>query len=276
MAVSRCVYHWLLSSFCCWVLTDQKWSFVINFLLANEGTIRAQPSPAQPSPAQPASPATMHKLYSQVSNTKYVTQREGTRCRNLLDYSILPFCLSWRHFIMNRHSNWLPPPKFWCMSTKINDHDTNIIHSSKYQCHNRGRLVLNVAIIETLHCFPAVRRWWLWRGWRYVNSIRVPHINYPPVLTALVKFDRKLIKIWQNMSHRSYLQTMESVMQSGIRRLDPGPGTAQVKHVSRRQKQSNKTVLGLFLFSLILPSTFLLSLPWPPVQPKNFGNPESS
>ena len=65
-------------------------------------------------------------------------------------------------------------------------------------------------------------------------------------------------------------------MQSGIRRLDPGPGTAQVKHVSRRQKQSNKTVLGLFLFSLILPSTFLLSLPWPPVQPKNFGNPESS
>ena len=56
-------------------------------------------------------------------------------------------------------------------------------------------LVLNVAIIETLHCFHAVRRWWLWRGWRYVNSIRVPHINYPPVLTALVKFDRKLIKI---------------------------------------------------------------------------------
>ena len=55
-------------------------------------------------------------------------------------------------------------------------------------------------------------------------------------------------------------------MQSGIRRLDPGPGTAQVKHVSRRQKQSNKTVLGLFLFSLILPSAFLLS----------FGSNESS
>ena len=141
MAVSRCVYHWLLSSFCCWVLTDQKWSFVINFLLANEGTIRAQPSPAQPSPA------TMHKLYSHVSNTKYVTQREGTRCRNLLDYSILTF--------------WLPPPKFWCVSTKINDHDTNIMHSSQYQCHNWGRLVLNVEIIETLHCFHAVRRWWL-------------------------------------------------------------------------------------------------------------------
>ena len=59
--------------------------------------------------------------------------------------------------------------------------------------------------------------------------------------------------------------------------LDPGPGPAQVKHVSRRQKQSNKTVLGLlFLFSSILPSAFLISLPWPPVQPKNFGNHEST
>ena len=56
--------------------------------------------------------------------------------------------------------------------------------------------------------------------WRYVNSIRVPHINYRPVLTALVKFDRKLIKIWQNMSHWSYLHRMESVMQSGWT-LDP-------------------------------------------------------
>ena len=64
-------------------------------------------------------------------------------------------------------------------------------------------------------------------------------------------------------------------MQSGIRRLNPGPGTAQVKHVSRRQKQSNKTVLGLFLFSSILQSSaFLPSQPLPPNQPKNFGNHE--
>ena len=28
----------------------------------------------------------------------YVRQSEGTTCRNLLDYSILPFCLSLRHY----------------------------------------------------------------------------------------------------------------------------------------------------------------------------------
>ena len=144
---------------------------------------------------------------------------------------------------MNRHSN--------CLQQNIDA----CPQRSMSQLRNAGAERGNVAIIETLFsCCQAL----VAGGWRYVNSIRVPHINYPPVLTALVKFDRKLIKIWQNMSHRSYLQTMESVMQSGIRRLDPGPGTAQVKHVSRRQKQSNKTVLGLFLFSSILQSSAFL------------------
>ena len=108
----------------CWLIRNGVLSLIF-FLPMREPSV---PNPAQPSPAQPspASPATMHKLYSQVSNTKYVTQREGTRCRNLLDYSILPFLL--------------PPPKFWCVSTKINDHDTNIMHSSQYQCHNWGTL----------------------------------------------------------------------------------------------------------------------------------------
>ena len=73
----------------CWLIRNGVLSLIF-FLPMRE--------PSVPCPAQPASPATIHKLYSQVSNTKYVRQREGTRCRNLLDYSILPFCLSLRHY----------------------------------------------------------------------------------------------------------------------------------------------------------------------------------
>ena len=123
---------------------------------------------------------------------------------------------------MNRHSNCLqqnidsrPQRSMIMIQILCIHHSLNVTIEERCVGAERG----NNWNTSLFSCCQAV----VAGGWRYVNSIRVPHINYPPVLTALVKFDRKLIKIWQNMSHRSYLQTMESVMQSGIRRLDPGP-----------------------------------------------------